>query len=338
MINIGVIGYGHWGKNHIRVFDQLPNSQVLFCSDINEKNLNKVKEVFSKIKTTKNYHDILEDKEIDAVVISTPSSTHYEIAKNSLLKNKDVLVEKPLTVTVEESKELIFLAEEKQKILMVGHTFLYNSAILKMKEYFLNKELGQVYYLHSTRTHLGLIRDDVNCIYDLATHDISIFSYLLELEPEAVSAVGACYLKENREDIAFITLFYPQCKIGNIHVSWIDSNKERELTVVGSKKRIVFNDLDNLEKIRIFEKGISVEKTFSGDFGEFQLLLRDGDIISPKIDISEPLKVQNQHFLDCVQNRKKPLTDGINGLNVIKTLVAIEKSLKQNGAYVKISS
>ncbi|MFH1612682.1 MAG: Gfo/Idh/MocA family oxidoreductase [bacterium] len=336
MINIGVIGYGHWGKNHIRVFNQFSNSQVLFCADINKKNFDKIEEVFPNIKTTQNYNDLLENKEIDAIVISTSSSTHYEIAKESLLKNKDVLVEKPLTLTVQESEELISLAEEKQKILMVGHTFLYNSAILKMKEYFLNKELGEIYYLHSIRTHLGLIREDVNCVYDLATHDISIFSYLLESQPNAVSAVGGCYLKENREDIAFITLFYSQNKIGNIHVSWINANKERQLTVVGSKKRIVFNDLDNLEKIRIFEKGICLEKTSCGDFGEFQLLLRDGDIISPKIEISEPLKKQNQHFLDCIQNRKKPLTDGKNGLDVIKVLVAIEKSLKQNGAYTKI--
>jgi predicted dehydrogenase len=259
------------------------------------------------------------------------------LIKEGLLAGKDILAEKPLTMTVEESEELVTLAEEKGRILMVGHTFLYNPAVRKMKEYFVKNELGEVYYLHSTRTHLGLIREDVNCVYDLATHDISIFSYLLENSPEAVSAVGGCYLKNDREDIAFISLFYPQNKIANIHVSWVDSNKERQVVAVGSKKRIVFNDLDNLEKVRIFEKGVSVVKgKGSADFGEFQLLLRDGDIISPHIESSEPLKNQNQHFLDCLQDRKPPLTDGKNGLEVVKVLVAIEKSLQRKGEYIKV--
>ncbi|MCK5343703.1 MAG: Gfo/Idh/MocA family oxidoreductase, partial [Candidatus Heimdallarchaeota archaeon] len=270
------------------------------------------------------------NKDIDAVVVATPASTHYRIVKDALEAGKDVLAEKPLTLIPEESFDLAETAKKEKKILMVGHTFLFNSGIAKLKECVDNGELGKIYYMNATRTHLGLVRNDVNAIWDLAPHDVSIFNYLLGKSPISVNAIGSCHLKDDREDVAFINLIYPDDVIANIHVSWADSNKERTVRVVGSESRVVFNDMDNLERIKIYKKGIKVSEEYD-DFGEFQLHLRDGDIVSPKIPTAEPLKEECVYFLDCVRTRKKPITDGMNGYDVVKVMCAIERSIKNKG-------
>lgn len=334
-MNIGLIGCGYWGINYIRVFSELRDSVVATVCDVDQERLDMVKKRFPWVKEAGIFQQFLCDPKVEAVVVATPTCTHYEIAKESLLHDKHVLVEKPLATKVEEGEELVELAKKRKRVLMVGHTFLYNPGIRKMKECIESDDFGQVYYLNATRTHLGLIRSDVNAIWDLAPHDVSIFNYLMNAQPLWVSAVGASCLHNNREDVGFITLSYPQGIVGNIRVSWIDSNKVREVVVVGSKKRVVFDDLNNLEKIRIFEKGASITGGVDS-FGEFQLSLRDGDIISPKVETSEPLKNQCAHFLDCIQHGSTPLTDGWNGLTVVKVMVAIEQSLRANGMRINV--
>lgn len=330
-INIGIIGCGHWGVNYIRCFSNIINSNIIACCDIREENLNKIKKLHPFVKVSKDYKDILEDNSINAVVVATPANTHYRIVKDCLTHEKDILAEKPLTLDPEESLELVSLAERQKKILMVSHTFLYNAGIIKMKEYIKKGVLGRIYYINATRTHLGLIRNDVNAIWDLAPHDVSIFNYLTDTVPASVSAIGACHLKKGREDVAFINLIYPRDIIANIHVSWTDSNKERTIRVVGSTARAVFNDLDNLERVKIYKKGIEISEEYD-DFGGFQLRLRDGDIISPKIELKEPLKEECLHFVECVRKRGRPITDGRNGFEVVKVMSAIERSLRSNGA------
>jgi len=335
MIKIGIIGCGHWGPNYIRNFSQIKKSEVVVCCDLLKKNLNNLKNHFSSVEMTQDHMEVVKNRDLDAVVISTPAQTHYKIAKDALANNKHVLIEKPLTLKYEHSRRLVDLARVKKKILMVGHTFLFNPAVRKLKQYIKKGELGKVYYLHATRTHLGLIRNDVNASWDLVPHDISIFSYLLDKMPVSVSALGGSFLKQRKEDVVFINLVYPDGIIANVHASWADSNKVRETQVIGSRARVVFDDLNNLEKIKLYKKGVSVERTYP-DFGEFQFMLRDGDIISPKIELSEPLKNQCLEFLNCIEKKKTPLTDGENGAEVVKVMCAVEKSLKQKGRPVKV--
>lgn len=335
MINVGVIGCGHWGPNYIRNFNSLDDLDVLFCCDLDKSKLKKIKQQFHNVNTTTDYKDLLSNDEIHAIVIATPTKTHYQLAKESISAGKHTLVEKPLTLDYRQCQELGGLSKKKNVMLMVSHTFLYNPAIAKMKEYIKEGKLGQIYYLHSTRTHLGLIREDVNAVWDLAPHDISIFSFLLDSNPVEVSAIGGTYLKEGREDVAFINLVYENNIIANIHVSWADSNKVREVRVVGSDARIVFNDLDNLEKIKFFQKGISTDKPYD-NFGEFQYILRDGDIVSPKIDLQEPVKLLCQHFLDCIKNKNTPISDAKNGEDVVRVINAVEESLRNRGKVVKL--
>jgi predicted dehydrogenase len=336
MVGIGIIGCGHWGPNYIRNFNEIPDSNVLWCCDIDSSRLESIKQRFPNIRVTTQYEDILNDGYVNAVVVATPASTHYQITKACLLSGKHVLVEKPMTTSVESAEHLIQIAEECQRVLMVGHIFLFNSGIRKMKEYITSGDFGEIYYLYSTRTNLGPVRHDVNVVWDLAPHDVSIFGYLLDKLPLRVSATGVKALKNDNHDVAFITLIYPNGIVANIHVSWLDPNKVRELAVVGSKKRIVFNDLNNQDIIRIFEKGIAPISQ-PNNYGDFlRISVRDGDIISPKIDISEPLRNQCQHFLDCILNNHSPLTDVRNGRDIVKILSAIQTSLAKDGLAVEV--
>ncbi len=323
MVNIGIIGLGHWGVNYLRIFHALDDVKIVSCCDTSSENLKKVCS-YSGIQLTPNVCNIINNSEIDGVIIATPASTHYKIAGDCLKAGKDVLAEKPLTLNPEEALELCNVAEMKNRILMVGHTFLYNPGIRMIKEYIESDELGQIYYFQATRTHLGLIREDVNVVWDLAPHDVSIFNYLFEALPIGLNAVGTDHLKTNREDVAFINLVYPNNIIGNIHVSWENSNKQRTLNIIGSKARIVFDDINNLERVKLFKKGIQISEDYN-NYGEFQLRLRDGDIIVPKINLYEPLKEMCSHFIKCVRDRTRPLTDGVSGYEVVKVISDIEK-------------
>jgi predicted dehydrogenase len=334
-MRVGIIGCGHWGKNYVRIFDQLSRVEVVGAADRLDTNLAFVSERFPRVSITRDPDSLLEDPEIDAVVIATPAASHYEIAARAIEAGKHVIVEKPLALEPAECERLTEEADTRRLILMVGHTFLYNDSIRKIKEIVQQEETGEVYYLTSRRNHLGKIRDDVGVLWDLPAHDVSIFSYLLEREPVAACAVGSSYLRADREDVAFMTLFYPGGTIGHIQASWVDANKIRELVLITGKRRIEFNDLDNLESVRIFEKGISIEHDVES-FGEFQYRLRDGDILSPKVERSEPLKNLCEHFVECVQEGKRPLSDGVNGTQVVRVLKAASTSMAEGGRRVEV--
>lgn len=334
-MNVAVVGCGLWGANYVRIFSELREATLVGVCDTNGERLKEVAQRFHLDRTWEALDELLMDRSVDAVVVATPSATHVDVVSRCLAERKHVLVEKPLALTVAECRRLIEAARSSQRCLMVAHTFLYNAAIRRLKAAVREEAFGPVYYVSSRRTHLGPIRADVNAVWDLAPHDVSIFGYLLESLPVSVSAVGGRFLHPSKEDVGFITLTYPGGVIGHIQASWLDSNKVREIVVVGGRKRAVFDDLNNLEKIKIFDKGVSVGGDAS-TFGEFQLLLRDGDIVSPKIAASEPLKNQCLHFLDCIQSGREPLSGGEAGLDVVRVMVAIERSLRRAGMPVPI--
>jgi predicted dehydrogenase len=336
MIKIGIIGCGHWGTNHVRIFYLSGRAKVKLCCDTDRARLQALDVVYPELETTVDCSKIIKDKNIDAVVIATPTATHYQLVKDCLINGKHVLCEKPLTLKEGEGKELASLAQKKRKILMVGYVFLFNNGIIALKDYIEKKKLGKVFYLHFTRTNLGPIRDDVDVIYDLASHDISIASFLLGQWPEAVSANAGFFLRKNISDTAFINLYYPQNILVNIHVSWLDPMKVRTLTCVGDKKMAIWDDLNASEPIRIFDKGV-IKEPFYSDYGEFQLLPREGEVVSPLVKLVEPLKKQNTHFLDCVSNNKNPFTDAMFGYNVSKVLEVIQLSIKNDGRIERLS-
>ena len=272
---------------------------------------------------------------LDAVVIATPTTTHHALAKEVLKRGFHVLLEKPLALTARESEDLCETAEKHKKILMVGHTFLYNQAVTWIKNFIKEGHAGKVYYIHAQRTNLGPIRRDVNALVDLAPHDISMLLYLLEKEPARVSARGSAFLDRKREDVAFLDLEFKDGSMGHIHVSWLEPRKVRQLTVIGDKKMIHFDDVNLSEPVRIFDKGVTRSKEYR-TFGEFQMILRDGDIVIPKIALGEPLKNQCQAFAAAALSGKPPLSDGRFGLKVVKVMESALKSLKRNGSAVKI--
>lgn len=335
-VGIAIFGSGYWGINYVRVFKELPQAQIMAVCDLSQSRLQEVERRFPEIKLTTEIDQILQRDDIKAVVISTQARTHFDLARGCLAAGKHVLIEKPLTTTTIEADRLLMLAETNKVILMVGHTFLYNAGIRKVKEYLDRALVGQIYYLYARRTNMGPIRCDVNALWDLAPHDISIFNYLLGCSPEWVSAVGVKALGNYHEDVGFVSLGYPHGVVGHIHVSWADPNKVREVVVVGSEKRIVFDDLNILERVKIYEKGITPAKLEATSYGEFQFTMRDGDIISPHIEVSEPLKAQCAHFLECIVQNVPPFTNGQAGLEVVQVMEAIDRSLQYNGAPVTV--
>ncbi len=331
LVRVALIGYGYWGPNYGRILNDLPDCQITGICEVSPERRQRAGARHPQVQVTGDVRDVLRRNDVDAVVISTPAATHYELAKEALDSGRHALVEKPLALTLEHCERLSELAERSGRVLMVAHTFLYNAGIRKMKECMQSSDFGRVYYLHSTRTNLGPIRQDVNAVWDLAPHDVSIFNYLLDQKPQWASAIGSRVLGNNREDVGFITLGYAHGVIGNIHVSWADPNKVREVVAVGSGRRVVFDDLNDSERIRVYEKGVSVGEMSADSYGEFKLLVRDGDIISPKIEPSEPLKNQCSEFIAAIMGRTKPLSDSRFGSAVVQTLVAIDASMRDHG-------
>jgi len=331
-----IVGCGHWGRNYVRVFASLLGADRITVVDSSAKALDGIRQQHSGVRTVESMSDALARGDIGMAVIATPATTHFELVKKCLAANLDVLAEKPLTLNVAEAERLAAQASKRGLILMVGHTFLYNPAVHKMRELIQKGVCGDIYYIKATRTHLGLVRSDVNAVWDLAPHDVSIFSHLLGKQPLSVSATGGCYLKKGTEDVAFINLLYPPNIIASVHVSWADSNKERTISIVGSRARILFDDLNALERIKIFEKGISTNVGGRDSFGEFLFALRDGDIISPKIPTTEPLSAVCNEFIKCVKSRKDPLAGGKNGVDTVRVMCAIDRSLKHGGKPVQV--
>ena len=331
-LQVALIGYGYWGPNYARVLNETPGAELTAICEMAAERRERAETRHPQVRAVGDVKELLRQSDVDAVVISTPASTHFDVARAALESGRHVLVEKPLALTAEHCDRLCELAERSGRVLMVAHTFLYNAGIRKMKECMKAADFGRAYYLHATRTNLGPIRQDVNAVWDLAPHDVSIFNYLLDQTPAWASAIGTPVLDNRREDVSFITLGYANGVIGNIHVSWADPNKVREVVAVGSMRRVVFDDLNDVERIRVYEKGVSVGESSADSFGEFKLLVRDGDIISPRIIPSEPLKTQCGEFIAAVTEGRKPLSDARFGAAVVRTLLAIDQSMRDHGA------
>jgi predicted dehydrogenase len=315
---------------------ELSNARVAAICDVRPERLQEVGARFPGAVLTTDVEDAVLREDVQAVIICTQASSHYDIARLALTTGKHVLVEKPLTLDVTEAQALVNLAEAKGLTLMVGHTFLYNGGIRKVKQYIASGQMGRVYYLYARRTNLGPIRRDVNAIWDLATHDVAIFNFLLDRNPLWVSAVGSRILRNGREDVGFISIGYEDDIVGHIHVSWADPSKVREVVVVGSNMRILFDDVNTVEQVRVYEKGVATDESEASTYGEHQLLVRNGDIISPQLEVSEPLKNQVSHFLECLTNGSRPFTSGADGLTVVQVMTAIDRSMALKGSPVTI--
>jgi len=334
MVRIGVIGCGYWGPNLIRNFMSVPGCEMVICCDKDVKKLERMTSLFCGIKTTTDFCDLLDDT-VDAVAIATPVWSHYELAKACLASGKHILVEKPFSDSSEKCRELIDLAERQKRIVMVGHTFLYTAAVNKIKEIIQSGELGEVLYVNSTRVNLGLFQNDINVIWDLAPHDISIILYALGKEPVEVNAQGKYHYKKGIEDVALFTLNYENGTIAFVHNSWLDPNKIRRMVFVGSKKMLLYDDIDQTEKIKIYDKGVEMPKYYDS-FGEFHLSYRSGDIHVPMLNEHEPLKEECRDFVESIENGHTPRSDGTCGLKVVEIIEAANQSLADNGAAVAL--
>ncbi|RKY33491.1 MAG: gfo/Idh/MocA family oxidoreductase [Candidatus Omnitrophota bacterium] len=339
MIKIGIIGCGHWGPNFVRTFNKLKDTTVKYVCDLDSKRLREIKKRFSSVFTSTSFRDILKDSEIDAVVIATPAVTHYQLAKEALKFGKNVLIEKPFVLNPQEANYLIRLAKRVNKIIMPGHIFEYHDGVRIIRNYTREGKLGKIYYMYSRRTNLGPIRNDVNAIWDLALHDISIFNFILDAVPLKISADGFSYLRSHIEDVGFITLYYPQDIIAHIHVSWLDPRKIREIVMVGDKKMLMFDDLDGNFPLKFYDKRVMKKKYERPyyTFEEFKMIIKDGQVSTPLIKIREPLLVECESFLEYIKKGRVPEEVLKRGIDVVKILKGIESSLKNKGKEINLS-
>jgi predicted dehydrogenase len=326
-LKVGIIGYGYWGPNLTRNFYEIPSANLVAIADLNEERLKQATQKYPQIIAKHDYQELF-DLGLDAVVVSTPPATHYQIAKECLEHNLCVLVEKPMTLKSKDACALTELADAKSLTLMVGHIFEYNSAVHALKKYIDSGELGEIYYIDAARLSLGLFQRDSNVLWDLAPHDISILLYLLGKRPISISAQGAPCVFEGLYDVAYLNMIFPDNIQAYIHVSWLDPCKVRRITVVGSKKMAVYNDIENEQKIKIYDKGVDAPPPYTnGGFGEFHCNYHSGDITIPSIRFDEPLRKECLHFIDSIVNHTKPLSSGRDGLDVVKILEAAQHSI-----------
>jgi predicted dehydrogenase len=335
MITVGVVGFGYWGPNVARNWNQNRRAKLKFICDIKEDRLSVARLAYPSVIVAKDYHELLKDPEIDAISIVTPIESHYQIAKDALLREKHVLVEKPLTASVKQIEELIDIAERKRKILMVGHTFLYSPPVIKIKELISNNVIGDIEFIQLTRINLGRVKHDFNVIWDLAPHDFSILYYWLNKLPQTIQVVGKATCFETICDIAFITLKYADNCLVNVHLSWISPIKLRQCYIVGKKQMIIYDDNHPTEKVKIYDSGIDIKEPET--FGEFQLSYRAGDIYVPRLDAVEPLFAEIDHFIDCIEKNAPPRTDGQHALQIVKMIEAAQDSLKSGGQVINLS-
>jgi predicted dehydrogenase len=329
------IGYGPWGQNLMRALAGIKGVGIELCCETDKKLRENVKALYPGIEVTGHIDEILGRSDIDAVVIATPAGLHYEHAKKCLDAGKHVFVEKPLALSSFEAKELVETAERKNLILMVGHTFLYNDAVRYVKNMIEKEDLGEIYYMYFQRLNLGSVRQDVNALWNLAPHDVSIAQFWLGEKPDKINAQGISRLQKGIEDACFVNLSYPSGRFVHIHVSWLSPFKMRQAVIIGSKKMLFYDDTSADQKIVIYDKGID-RKDITKDigpfpfqnFGQFTLIKRAGDILIPRISFREPLKVEMEHFVECVREGKKPLTDGRNGLEVVEILEKAQQAMQ----------
>ncbi|WP_243373441.1 Gfo/Idh/MocA family oxidoreductase [Geotalea sp. SG265] len=330
MLNIGVIGYGYWGPNVVRNLNEAPGAKVVAICDLEEKALSRAAKKYPRMVTTQDYKTILADKDIDAVAVTTPVSTHFELSRMALNNGKHVFIEKPFTASVEQAEELLELAEKKNLKLMVDHTFIFTGAVKKIKELIDDNTLGELYYFDSTRINLGLFQRDVNVVWDLAIHDLAILDFLTGKSPSAVTATGISHFYDELENLAFITLYYPDNFLAHINVNWLSPVKIRTTLLGAQKKMLVWNDLVSDEKIRVYDKGIEGDLTKEMSY-KTRINYRSGDMWAPKIDQIEALSHEAEYFIQCIENDLTPINDGAAGLRTVKILEAIIKSLKKGG-------
>ena len=337
MITMGVIGYGYWGPNVVRNFVELPDARVGGVSDLRPERLEQVSGRYPAIRTTTDYTELLADPAIDAVAIATPVATHYHLALQALRAGKHVLVEKPLTTSSEQAKRLIDEAARRNLVLMVDHTFVYTGAVRKMKELIEQDSLGKLYYYDSVRVNLGLFQHDVNVLWDLAVHDLSIMDYLLDERPCAISAMGAAHIPGHPEDIAYLTCLFESGLIAHFHVNWLAPVKVRRTLVGGDRKMVVYDDLEPSEKVKVYDRGITLNNG-EREQGIYQMLVgyRTGDVWAPQLSMAEALQVEARHFIECVEQARQPVSDGHAGLRVVSILEAAARSLSRRGQLVEL--
>jgi len=334
MQTIGVIGAGYWGKNLIRTLSGMDSVRLKYVADRSSAVLAALAKNYPLVFPTDDYQRILDDPEVNAVVVSAPAVHHHEIAKRVLLSGKHAFIEKPMTIEAAHARELVELADERNLKLMVGHLLLYHPCITAVKTIIDRGEIGDICYIYSQRLNFGTVRSDENALYSLAPHDISVTLHLLGSAPVWVSASGRSCHRNGVEDVVYLTMKFPNGTIAHVHVSWLDPNKVRRITVVGSRKMVVFDDVEPVEKVRIHDKSVdfSIERGANGE----SLTLRNGGIFVPDIQMTEPLKLECAHFIHCIENGVTPLSDGRNGLLVTRVLEAGQRSLKLDGVPVKV--
>jgi predicted dehydrogenase len=327
-VRVAAVGCGYWGPNVIRNLDSIAGFELCCVCDADPKRLKPVAARYPSARATTDVEDIFGDPSIDAVYVSTPVSTHYQLVKGALESGKHVLVEKPLATTVDQAQELGRLATTYGRTLMVGHTFVFSPPVRKVKELIDAGLIGPIYYVETTRVNLGLFQKDVSVLWDLGPHDLSILMYWLGEIPIQVSARGRSFLGEALEDVAFLTLEFPSGILAQVQLSWLAPSKLRRTSIVGRQRMVVYDDLEPVEKVKVYDRGIDREPA---SFGEFQLTYRSGDILSPRLDTTEPLYTECAHFLECIQTGREPDTSPRTGVEVVRVLQAAERSLKLGG-------
>lgn len=335
MIKVGVIGYGYWGPNLVRNFMEAPGSTVTAVCDLRSERLVQLKTRYPTIQTVSDCQSLFQNPDLDAIIIATPVSSHFELAMAALKAGKHVLVEKPLAANSKQATQLIDEAARRRKILMVDHTFVYTGAVRKIRELITSNALGDIYYYDAVRVNLGLFQHDVNVIWDLAIHDLSVMDYVLPTKATAVSATGISHIPGQPENVAYITLFFNEPQIAHVHVNWLTPVKVRHTLIGGSEKMILYDDLEPSEKVKIYDKGITVSQSPEAVY-EMLVSYRSGDMWAPRLDTTEALQIEAQHFVDCIENDKKPETDGVDGLRLVRIVEAAEKSLRARGQLVEI--
>ncbi len=347
MIKVGVIGCGYWGPKLVRNFDKVEGFDIAGVADLDQRRLDSIKQDHPSVRVTTDPQELLSDSQIDALAIATPISTHYKLAREALMRGKHVLVEKPMTITTSQAEELVEIAEQKKRVLMIDATFIYTGAVKKMKEIIESGELGDIYYIDSVRVNLGRLGTmgratgfyhDVNVVWDLAPHDISIMNFLLDKRPISATAQGQSYINygaDNHESVVYGTINFEDGILGHFHVSWLAPQQVKRTVIVGSKKMLVYDDLDRKSPVKVYDKGVRVENHGANGIS-VQYREGNADVYVPEIDPAEALEVEVRHFLDCIENRKESITNGRVGLAEVRMLEAIQRSLKNGGAVIEL--
>lgn len=333
-VRIALIGCGYWGPNLARNFSQVEHGELALCADLDDKALARLQRQFPQVEMTTDVMAVLARPDIDAIALATPARTHATLALQALAAGKHVFVEKPLAMNTTDAQAMVAAATAQQRTLMVGHIFEYHPAVRYIKDLLDSGELGDLYYLYSTRVNLGRVQTDINALWSIAPHDVSIMLHLVGRLPAQVTARGQSFLNGTVEDVVFVTLEFASGALGHVHASWLDPSKTRQLTVVGSRKMVVYDDVAAEGKVKIYDKG--VYRKGEAGYGEFQYKVHSGDIMMPRLEMTEPLRLECQHFVDCVRSGSQPLTDGFNGLRVVRVLQAAQNSLESGGRQVLI--